>query len=58
MKIEVRRVRQEDREKGRNPVHGASELFLPSSAVDLQNILTHNGFRFEVSDFFVMTVDS
>ena len=28
----------------------------PPSAVDLQNILTQNGFRFEASDFIVMTV--
>jgi len=30
----------------------------PPSAVDLQNILTQNGFRFEASDFIVMTVNS
>jgi ribosomal protein S18 acetylase RimI-like enzyme len=28
----------------------------PPSAVDLQDILTQNGFRFEASDFIVMTV--
>jgi hypothetical protein len=28
----------------------------PPSAVDLQNILKQNGFRFEASDFIVMTV--
>lgn len=28
----------------------------PPSAVDLQDILTHNDFRFEASDFIVMTV--